>query len=394
MATIKIYSQIDTADNVTDLRYLGYEGVSYKDVDEFVASIPEDDDKIEVRLHCEGGVCTEGWSIYDRLRASGKEITCIVDGLAASMATVILMAAPKERRKAYANSTLLVHNPYTFQMGAMNYDQLSKAAEDMKQEQDRILDLYVERCGCDREEMQKLMNENKPITADKAMEMGLIGEIITPASARSNINIIASKEMSEETTVKTSLLDKILRKLGFASVDEVDENALDAADKDDCNEALCMELSTADGGTVTIEKENGEPAVGDKAQPDGEHQLPDGRILVVEDGVITEIKTTEEETEEETSAEDEKKALEDEIESLKAQLEEAKKMAKSQEDLRILNAVKIAGGEQVLRKIASGYAPDTRKHDGIGAAARAEERTESPMRKEILARQKGEYKKE
>ena len=106
MAILKIHSQINTADNVADLRYFGYDGISYKDVDEFVTSIAEDDNEIELRLHCEGGVCTEGWAIYDRLRASGKEITAIVEGLAASMATVILRAAPKERRKAYENATL------------------------------------------------------------------------------------------------------------------------------------------------------------------------------------------------------------------------------------------------------------------------------------------------
>ena len=43
MAILKIHSQINTADNVADLRYFGYDGISYKDVDEFVTSIAEDD---------------------------------------------------------------------------------------------------------------------------------------------------------------------------------------------------------------------------------------------------------------------------------------------------------------------------------------------------------------
>lgn len=395
MAILKIHSVIETSENVSDLRYLGYDGVCYKDVDEFLQGMKDDDEEIEIRLHCKGGVCTEGWAIYDRLRASGKRITAIVEGVAASMATIILMAAPKERRKAYENAKLLVHNPYTFKMGGMTADDLRKAADDMQREQDRILDLYVERCGCDREEMQSLMNEDKPIDTKRAMEMGLIGEIITPASARGIINHNNRKGM-ETTEVKTSIFDKMLRKLGFKSIEEVDEDALDAVDETEegVTDALCMELSAADGSVVTVERESGVPQVGDKASPDGEFEMPDGRVIVIEEGVITDIKTDEKETAEDAAKEvDEVQALRDEVESLKAQLEEAQKMAKTKEEMRILNAVKMAGGEDVLKKVASGYVPETRKRDGREVAARAEERAESPMRMEIEARKKGEWNK-
>ena len=399
MATLKIYSEINTADNVTDLRYMGYDGVSYKDVDEFVGSIPEDDGVIDVRLHCEGGVCTEGWAIYDRLRASGKEISCTVEGVAASMATVVLMAAPKERRKAYANATLLVHNPYKMPWGCerMTAEECRKMADELQQEQDRILDLYVERCGCDRDEMQALMDEDKPIDVDRALQIGLIGEIIAPASARANVEQIKAKGM-EETKVKTSLLDKMLAKLGFKTLDEVNEDAF--AD-DEGGDVVCMELSTAEGGTLTIEREGGNPQVGDKASPDGEHEMPDGRVIVVKDGVIEEIREAGDDEEDPEEAEDkadevsEVENLRQEVETLKAQLQEAQKMAKTKEDLRILNAVKMAGGEKALKEFASNYVPAKRQRDGKKTTDTANERADvSPMRAEIEARRKGEWKKE
>lgn len=394
MAILKIYSQINTADNVSDLRYMGYDGVSYRDVDEFMASIPEEDDEIELRLHCEGGVCTEGWAIYDRLRASGKKISAVVEGLAASMATVVLMAAPKERRKAYENATLLVHNPYTCYAGG-TAEELRKAAEDMQMEQDRILDLYVERCGCDREEMQQLMNENKPITARQAMEVGLIGEIIAPASARGSVEHNMSVNGMETTEVKKSILDKMLEKLGFGSVEEVEAEGTEAVDEVNVAEgAMAMELSAADGSVITIERESGAPQVGDKASPDGEWKMPDGRTIVIEGGVITDIKTEEEEEEQtESEEEDEVQALRDEIESLKKELEDARKVAKTSEDMRILNAVKMAGGEEVLRKVASGYTPDPRKHEGREVSTRADERSTSPILAELEARKKGDWKR-
>lgn len=403
MAVLKIQNDIQSEDEKKLCSYCGAaEGVCFKDVDEFVASIPKDDNQIEVRLFCDGGVCSEGWAIYDKLRATGKEITCIVEGKAASMATVILMAAPKERRKAYANAKILVHNPWApgYALGdTLTADDLQKAADSLKREQLRMLDLYVERCGCDRDEMQALMDEDKFIDVEKAKELGVIGEIIAPASAKtkgaSTITSIIKKEMAKEKEVKVevkkSLLDRVLAKFGVKSLDEV---------------TVGLDLSTADGQTLTVEREEGEPQVGDKASPDGTFVMPDGKTIVVEDGVITDIKTDGnggaegadgdgEGDEKVTELEKKVEELEKRISELEEQLKEANAKAKTVDDLRILNAVKIAGGEKALKKLSSSYKPQGRTNEGRNATKKAEERAEkTPMELEIEARRNGTYKKE
>ena len=407
MAILKIQYDIAQDETASEMRLMGFGAVTYNDVDDFVGNIPEDDGAIEVRLHCNGGSVSEGWAIYDKLRASGKEITAVVDGKAASMATVIMMAAPKERRYAYENATILVHNPYVWgTYDHLTADNLQRMADNLHAEQERMLDLYVERCGCQREEMQRLMDESMPLTAAKALEVGLIGTIMPYASAKadddSSINHKnkCEKAMEEERKeVKASLVDKLLAKFGLKDLDEV-EDAIDSLDVEskegeEVVEPVAMELNTAEGGVLTIERENGEPQIGDKAQPDGEHEMPDGRVIVVENGVITDIKTPEEEvTEEQEQEEDETEALRKEVEELRAELEEARKMAKSKDDLRILNAVKMAGGEQALKCFASSYVPEVRKRDGKEAKDKAESIGEpSPMRLEIEARKKGEFKR-
>lgn len=399
MAILKIQSDIVNDSVAASMRMCGLNAISYNDVEEFIQSIPEDDNQIEVRIHCDGGSVSEGWAIYDGLRATGKEITAVVDGKAASMATIVMMAAPKERRKAYENATILVHNPYiqgsTYDV--LTAEKLRNLADDMQTEQERMLDLYVERCGCDRQELQAIMDKDMPIKAQKALELGLIGEIMPPASAKGkehSINI-KRKVMEETKEVRVSLLDKILAKLGMKDLDEVEAtiDEVDAECKADEAEAVAMELNTEEGGTLTVERENGAPQVGDKAQPDGEHKMPDGRVIVVVDGVIEEIREPEKEEEEEPE-EDETEALRQEVERLKEELEESRKQAKTKDELRILNAVRMAGGEKVLKQFASGYVPDARVNDGKGAKAKADERGEySPMRAEIDARKKGEWKK-
>lgn len=84
-------------------------------------------------------------------------------------------------------------------------------------------------------------------------------------------------------------------------------------------EMVSLELTTATGDIINIEREDGEPQVGDQTDAsEGEVTLEDGRILVIDaDGIITEIKEPEEETEEDTELEALKKQVNDLTEQLK-----------------------------------------------------------------------------
>lgn len=373
MATLKIYSDIQSDSQKQVAQLWGMAGgVSFTDVASFCEAIPQDDKSIDVLIHCDGGDVLEGWGIYDRLRATGKEITTTVEGSAASMATVIMMAAPKERRKAYANAQILVHNPWldpAYIGLSATADDLSKAAEELKVQQDRILDLYVERCGCDREEMAALMAEDKWIGTDEALRLGLIGEIIQPISAKSN----------HQKCNNMSIKDKIIDAVKKAFQAEEPEQA----------RIMAMELNTASGDILRIDREEGAPAVGDKAEPDGEWLMPDNTTIVVENGVITEIRQPEEEeqvvvveegdeqegereepeSERERNLAEENGRLKERISELEAQvaeltelLERANAQAKTQEDLRILNMVAMAGGaDKVFAHIQSTYTPEKRE---------------------------------
>ena len=150
-------------------------------------------------------------------------------------------------------------------------------------------------------------------------------------------NLKRSVMEKENVEVKKSLLDKMLAKLGFKSVEEV---------------KFGMSLNTADGATIEVEREEGEPQVGDKATPDGEFLMPDGTTIVVENGKIVEIKpkTVGEQSEEDDILEqDEDKAeierLKSEIDDLKAEneklkqeLEDAKKNAAVSQPVQVPSA--------------------------------------------------------
>lgn len=342
MATLKIFNDIVSEEDKADLKFWGLDGVCFKDVDDFISNIPQDDNNIELVLHCKGGSTLEGWAIVDKLRATGKTIEATIVGTCASMATIILLAASV--RKGHKHAQLLIHEPYIPEYtlaDAYRAEDLQKMADDLQAETSRFLDFYVERTGTDRAELEALMKEDKFITMDRAKELGFIHEIIQPSSAKAispaswGQNNKKAKMSEDKKTLAAAALRTLGKVLGI-------------------NDRVALTLNTESGETLTVEREEGDPAVGDKASPDGEHLMPNGTMIVVVDGVITEIREAEDEGETTEKELEEAKAR---ITELESQLAEAKKQAKTSDDKRILNAVAIAGGEDWLQRAASDYRP-------------------------------------
>ena len=369
MADLKIYNDIQSEDTKDIVRFWGgVEGTSFKDIDEFVSSIPEDDADINIKLHCNGGEVLEGLAIYDKLRSTGKTISATVEGTCASMATIILLSAQKDKRKAYRNAEILVHEPYmAYQTTHGTAEELRRASEEMQHIEDKLIDIYVDRTDADRDTIVELMHDGKFIGADKAMEIGLISTIVEPISAKKVVTNIINQTPTEMATdneikVKRSLWEKVLSALGLGEA-EVEE-VMDAKDENQGEEAkpLNLTLETADGATLTVEREDGEPQVGDKAAPDGEHQMPDGKTIIVTDGEITEIREPEtEETEPEPDAKDLEIAdLKAQVEELTSKVADLESKQKSESDIEVLNYVESVGGMDGLKKMVSKHIPKER----------------------------------
>ena len=326
-------------------------GVTFQTIDDFLSSISEDDKTIDIHIHCRGGNVIEGWAIYDALRHSGKEISATIDGECSSMATIVLLSAPKERRKAYTNAHFCIHNPsattynldWSESLTADNIEKgaarLTKQAEQLRAEQDRILDLYVERTGTDRETLQAVMDKDVIYGMDKAIELGFISEILPPITAKRQTPKTQNNMHNdkEEVQVKRGILDRILAKAGFKALEDV--------------KIVDMVVTAADGSELTIERESGDPQVGDSASPDGSFVMEDGTTIVVSDGVITEIIPPVSGDEETEALREENERLKSEIASLKEQLGISDAKAKTEEESAILAKVNHAGGVAWLDKI-------------------------------------------
>ena len=358
---LKVYSAIMPEEDRMFMQFMGLDGVSFNSIDEFITSIPEDDDVIDMRINSPGGVVPEGWAIIDKLRATGKKITATIEGDAASMAAIVLLAASE--RKAYKHARLLIHDAYFPEYtlaGAYRKEDLEKLAASLEEDNKRALDFMVERTGADRETLEALMKEDRYIDMEQAKELGFIHEILEPASAvakpkawkRTQTN--SSTDMSKTNTI-ASAFKAFAEALGLS------------VKMEDAPAPVGYVLTAQDGTEITIDKPEGEdPAVGDAASPDGEFLMPDGTTIVVADGVITEIRDAEPEGEQEPDPTDEAHqaeiaAKDAEIASLQARIAELEANQMSADQKTIVAKVTKAGGAAWLDKaLKSNYKPAQR----------------------------------
>ncbi len=392
MAILKIYNPIVSDEERLDLLWFcGIDGVSFSSVDEFIQSVAAEDDTIDLRIHCPGGDVTEGWAIVDKLRATGKTITATIEGQCASMATILLCAASV--RRAAPHASLLIHDPYIPEYtlaGAYHAEDLERIANDLKVEREKMLSFYVERTGADRDVLDAQMNAGTYFGPEKALELGFIHEITPPKSAAAEKidRALSPEEWNKHNPKNQITMSKENKKSAIATAFAALGKALGLANE----EKVAYDLNTADGGTLTIEKPEGEdPAVGDSASPDGEHKMPDGKTIVVEDGVITEIRDAEDNSGDDNDNNDDEdetaKALEQanaKIAELEAELATAKAAAKTADEMRILNLVKVAGGEAWLKSAKSNYKPAA-KTDGPGKKEEGKVVKESLVAKRLKA---------
>lgn len=378
----KLYINKDIAPDADKMKYwlTGDDSISFSDIQGFIDWIPNDDNRIDIELHSCGGDCTEAYAIYDALRASGKEISCKVAGNAASMATVILLAAPLERRSAYQHAQLLIHSPYypaSAKIGDITLAKLEELKSELEAEKEKMLGVYVDCTGKDRSVLEAQMNTDSWFDAEKAIELGFISSIVPAISASAN-----KSELNNNLNIKSMAKEE--KKVTVAQALHMLGVALGVSKP----ESVGMVITTSTGDELTVEREEGEIQVGDPASPDGEHVLEDGRTVVVTDGVITEIK-------EPSIEEDDAQALKDRIAELEAENSSLKSNAKSESDARILAAVNKAGGESWLRKATGAYTP-AKRSVSPQAKRLEEERPVSKIEKklaEVREKNKNRYNK-
>jgi ATP-dependent Clp protease protease subunit len=130
-------------------------------------------------LNSPGGEVSSGFAIFDTMRFIRPEIRVVVAGLAASIATVILLGAEKKYRLSLPNSRILIHQPLIPGAVQGQASDLEITAREIVKTREKLAILYNQETGQPLERIQRDIERDYWMTAKEAQEYGLITRIIT-----------------------------------------------------------------------------------------------------------------------------------------------------------------------------------------------------------------------
>lgn len=189
-------------DDVTEYGDFDWETWDYKESETsakyFAKKLGEipDGQTIELHINSNGGSVKEGVAIYNLLKQKQTHKIGIVDGVAHSVAFLVLQAC--DERKMCLGTTALIHNMWMYCSG--NAAQLRKFADDLDAMMEANRQVFLERATITEDELKFLMEQETYLTPDKALECGLIDAIEGKREAE--------QEKTEELMQKLSDLRK------------------------------------------------------------------------------------------------------------------------------------------------------------------------------------------
>lgn len=136
-------------------------------------------DPIRMFINSPGGDADSGFAVYDALKFIKAPVDIVCTGLAASAAVIILLGAAKERRHSLSHTRIMIHQPSSGAHGDATDLQI-EAAEILKC-RETINELIATETGQDMERVKADVQRNFWMSAQEAMEYGLISSIIETA---------------------------------------------------------------------------------------------------------------------------------------------------------------------------------------------------------------------
>ncbi len=182
---------------------------------------------LNVFINSDGGSVFEGLTIYNQLHRHKATVNVSIDGLAASIASVIAMAG--DNIAIAENAMMMIHKPYGGGIGTA--DDMRTVADALDKVEETLVDTYVARSGADPAEISGMMQAETWMTAADAIDHGLVDEI-TPAkqmAAYVNIGRYGYRNVPENlTSAIYTVKPAAKRRKEYAKIIELQERSINA----------------------------------------------------------------------------------------------------------------------------------------------------------------------
>lgn len=136
--------------------------------------------EVNIYIDSPGGNVFDGLAIYNQIKRHKAAFNVIIDGMAASAASIIAMAGDKITMAQ--NAFMMIHNAWSIAMG--NADDMRKVADELDKISGELAETYVSRTGQDRTRINDMMNAETWMTANEALDFGFADEVDKNKSAK------------------------------------------------------------------------------------------------------------------------------------------------------------------------------------------------------------------
>lgn len=276
-----------------------------------------------VHIYSPGGDVFEGQAIYNGLRNTGKKVKVLIEGVCASIATLIAAAADPGQLFINSNSQFMVHPP-KFNNISGDANQLRTGAEQLEQIKTLLINVYRKRTGLPEQKLRELVDRETWMLPEEAKNLGFVDDVVESMKAVAYANFKIN-DMDNKILSAIEALNKKISGLW---------------------KPKNMSATLADGTVIQVDAEDGEWVGKNVTKEDGspleagEYPMEDGRILVIGDGsTIAEVKEAvtdqiEPENKEDMEYKAKYEAAEARIKELESALE-ARNEASNQQEVKI-----------------------------------------------------------
>lgn len=177
---------------------------------------------LNIYINSGGGDVFEGFAIYNILKRYEGQKTVYIDGIAASIASVIAMCG--DRIVMNTASMMMIHNASGVCIG--NADEMQKVVNALEQINDVIRDVYQTRCSLSADELKELMDNETFMTAKQCVEYGFADEIVEDSKDTLKNANDTLDGMLDAVNRKIKMF-KDMKELGFEAQTQVGGNPVD-----------------------------------------------------------------------------------------------------------------------------------------------------------------------
>lgn len=160
---------------------------------------------ITLRVNSPGGDAFAGVAIYNLLRAQGKPVNVIVDGLAASAASIIAMAG--DSITMGTGSMMMIHPAQGMALG--DAKEVREFAETLDKVSDSIADIYVQRTANSKKAVTDMMNAETWMNATEAQDKGFASSVSKQQAIRNEFDLSAFKNTPVELQAKAEEVEDV-----------------------------------------------------------------------------------------------------------------------------------------------------------------------------------------